>query len=157
MLDLCSGYWQVELDNDAKQKSAFVVRGGLYQWRVMPFGLSNAPATFERLMERVVAGLQWQTLLVYLDDVIVYGKTVKEEIERLREVLSRLRAANLKLKPSKCFLFQETVKYLGHVVSERGIATDPDKVRAIKNWPTPTSVKDVRSFVGLASYYRRFI
>ena len=156
-LDLASGYWQVELDERARQKSAFVVRGGLYSWKVMHFGLCNAPATFERLMERVVAGLQWQTLLVYLDDVIVYGSSVLEEIQRLREVLRRFRLAGLKLKPSKCHLFKQSVGYLGHVVSKEGIATDPDKIEAVKSWPSPTNIKEVRSFLGLASYYRRYI
>mgnify|MGYP000034807019 CR=1 FL=1 len=156
-LDLASGYWQVALDEDASQKSTFVVRNGLYRWRCMPFGLCNAPATFERLMEKVMAGLQWDILLIYLDDVIVFGKTEKEEIERLRVVFSRLRQAGLKLKPKKCFLFQKSVGYLGHVVSSQGVATDPDKVRAVAEWPTPKCVKEVRSFLGLASYYRRFI
>ena len=156
-LDLASGYWQVALDEDAARKSAFVVRNGLYQWRCMPFGLCNAPATFERLMDRVMAGLQWDILLIYLDDVIVFGKTVEEEIKRLRVVLSRLREAGLKLKPSKCFLFQKQVNYLGHIVSSKGVATDPEKVRAVAEWPTPKCVKEVRSFVGLASYYRRFV
>ena len=120
-LDLASGYWQVALDDQAKQKSAFIVRGGLYQWKVMPFGLVNAPATFERLMERVVAGLHWKSLLVYLDDVIVFGRTLSEETERLREVFTRLREAGLKMKPEKCSLYQKTVRYLGHIISEGGV------------------------------------
>ena len=156
-LDLLSGYWQVALDEDAKQKSAFVVRNGLYRWKVMPFGLANAPATFERLMEKVLSGLQWEILLVYLDDVIVFGKTVEDELERLRKVFVRLRSAGLKLKPSKCNLFQKSVTYLGHIVSAEGVATDPAKVEAVADWPVPTCTKEVRSFLGLASYYRRFI
>ena len=156
-LDLASGYWQVELDEAAKEKSAFVVRSGLYQWTVMPFGLCNAPATFERLMENIMRGLQWESLLVYLDDLIVFGKTIDEEIERLRVVFQRLRQANLKLKPKKCVLFQRKVLYLGHIVTAEGIATDPEKIRVIEEWGTPTSVHDVRSFLGLASYYRRFV
>lgn len=156
-LDLAAGYWQVALDNEAQDKSSFVVRGGLYKWKVMPFGLCNAPATFERLMEKVMAGLQWDILLIYLDDVIVFGRTVDEQIVRLRTTLARLREANLKLKPSKCNLFQQSVKYLGHIVSSEGITTDPAKVETIRNWPNPTCSKDVRSFLGLASYYRKFI
>ena len=123
----------------------------------MPFGLCNAPATFERLMEKVMSGLQWEILLIYLDDIIVFGKTVTEMIERLQVVWSRLRQAGLKLKPSKCHLFQKSVAYLGHIVSADGVATDPSKVQAIAKWPVPKCVKDVRSFLGLASYYRRFI
>ena len=156
-LDLASGYWQVELDEDAQKKSAFVVRGGLYSWRVMPFGLCNAPSTFERLMERVLAGLHWKVLLVYLDDVIVFAKTVDEELTRLETVFQRLRDAGLKLKPRKCHLFKRSVLYLGHIVSPDGISTDPEKIKVVEDWPVPTSVKEVQSFLGLASYYRRFI
>ena len=156
-LDLASGYWQVELDDEAKEKSAFAVRGGLYQWKVMPFGLCNAPATFERLMERILTGLHWEILLVYLDDVIIYGKTFDEELQRLQTVFQRLRESKLKLKPKKCHLFQKKVAYLGHVVSAEGVATDPEKIEAVKFWPVPGNQTGVRSFLGLASYYRRFI
>ena len=156
-LDLSSGYWQVALDEEAQDKSTFVVRNGLYRWKVMPFGLTNAPATFERLMEKVMRGLQWEILLIYLDDIIVFGRTVEEEIKRLRICFSRLRDANLKLKPSKCHLFQTSVLYLGHVVSSEGVSTDPDKVKAIDDWPRPQCKKEVRSFLGLTSYYRRFV
>ena len=156
-LDLASGYWEVALDGEAHEKSAFVVRGGLYSWRVMPFGLCNAPSTFERLMERVLSGLHWETLLVYLDDVIVFGKTIQEEISRLSVVFQRLKGAGLKLKPKKCDLFKQKVYYLGHIVSPEGISTDPGKIEVVKHWPVPESVKEVRSFLGLASYYMRFI
>ena len=156
-LDLSRSYWQVEMDAAASLKSAFAVRRGLYQFKVLPFGLSNSPATFERLMEHVLAGLQWEILLIYLDDVIVHGQTIDDELENLEKVFLRFRKSNLKLKPKKCFLFQRTVKYLGHQVSEDGIATDEEKVQSIKNWPRPTSPTDVRSFVGLCSYYRKFV
>ena len=156
-LDLSSGYWQVEMEESSKEKTAFSVKGGLYCWNVMPFGLCNAPSTFERLMERVLSGLHWKTLLVYLDDIITFGRTVPETISRLEEVFQRLRDAGLKLKPSKCNLFKREVRYLGHVVSAEGVSTEPEKVQVVKDWPTPTCVKEVRSFVGLVSYYRRFI
>ena len=156
-LDLASGYWQVGLDTDAREKSSFLAGGGLYAWNVMPFGLCNAPATFERLMDKVLSGLHWETLLVYLDDVIVFGSSVPEELARLKQVFHRLRQANLKLKPKKCHLFKTKVSYLGHEVSDMGISTQTEKTEAIKNWPTPTNVKEVRSFLGLASYYRRFV
>ena len=156
-LDLASGYWQVPLDNDAKLKSAFVVPGGLYQFEVMPFGLCNAPSTFERLMESIFAGLQWKILVIYLDDIIVYGSTIDETLARLEIVLQRLRSAKLKLKPKKCHLFQKQVLYLGHVVTEDGVHTNPEKIEKVKDWPRPKTQSDVRSFLGLASYYRRYI
>ena len=156
-LDLASGYWQVEVDDADREKTAFTTRHGLFEFQVMPFGLCNAPGTFQRLMEFVLAGLQWQTCLVYLDDVIVYGRDFDEHLERLREVFHRFRQAGLKLKPSKCFLLRPRVPYLGHVISAEGVSTDPAKIEAVQQWPVPSKVTDVRSFLGLASYYRRFI
>lgn len=156
-LDLVSGYWQVELDEDAKQKSAFCTRNGLWQWRVLPFGLTSAPSTFERLMEKVLRGLHWKSVLIYLDDIVIFSSTVSQHLDRLELVLQRLEAANLKLKPSKCELFKREVKYLGHVVSADGVKTDPEKIEAIKNWPTPSNTTEVRAFLGTGSYYRRFV
>ena len=156
-LDLASGYWQIGLDEDAKRKSAFCTTSGLYQFKVMPFGLTNAPATFQRLMERVLGGLQWQICLVYIDDVIVFSETVEEHLASLSEIFTRLGQAGLKLKPKKCHLFRRRVKYLGHEVSAEGIATDPEKTSAVADWPVPSSVTEVRSFLGICSYYRRFV
>ncbi|XP_067667689.1 uncharacterized protein [Haliotis asinina] len=156
-MDIASGFWQVELDEEAKRKSAFCTRSGLFQWRVMPFGLCNAPSTFSRLMEQVLKGLHWEMLLVYLDDVIVFGKDFKQVLSRLRTVFDRFREAGLKLKPSKCHFFKRQVSYLGHTVSAEGVSTDPQKVDSVRDWPIPKNVSEVRSFLGLASYYRRFI
>ena len=156
-LDLLSGYWQVGLTEQARLKSAFTTRSGLFLWNVMPFGLCNAPSTFERLMESVLQGLQWQTCLVYLDDVVVFARTEKEMLARLDEVFTRLVKAGLKLKPRKCRLFAKEADYLGHVVSEAGVTVSPEKVKAIVEWPTPETVTDVRSFLGTAGYYRRFV
>ena len=136
-LDLMSGYWQVPLDEDAMDKSAFCTRGGLWRWKVLPFGLTAAPATFQRLMERILQGLHWKSLLLYLDDVIVIGKDFNDHYNHLQEVLIRRQAAGLKLKPSKCHLFQTEVRYLGHIVSRRGVSTDPDKISAVADWPVP--------------------
>lgn len=155
-LDLLSGYWQVPLSREAQDKAAFVTRGGLWRWKVLPFGLTSAPATFERLMEQVLKGLQWKTLLLYLDDVIIFSRDFESHMDRLAVVLDRFRSANLKLKPSKCELLRREVRYLGHVVSEEGIATDPDKVVAVKEWKQPTCVQEVRAFLGFVGYYRRF-
>lgn len=156
-LDLISGYWQVEIEESDREKTAFSVGSGLWQFVVMPFGLCNAPATFERLMECVLRGLSWQICLVYLDDIIVIGRSFEEHLKNLREVFLRLRSANLKLSPKKCTLFAKEVKYLGHTVSADGIKTDPDKIKAIKDWPTPKDKRQLRSFLGLATYYRRFV
>lgn len=156
-LDLASGYWQVDMAEEDRRKTTFTTRNGLFQFKVMPFGLCNAPSTFERLMELELAGLQWVTCLVYIDDIIIFASTVDEHLTRLGQVLDRLRRANLKLKPRKCHLFKREVAYLGHVVSDKGVATDPEKVNKVKNWPTPRCLKDLRSFLGLCSYYRRFI
>ena len=124
-LDLASGYWQVKLKDSDKEKTAFSMPFGLYQFWVMPFGLCNAPATFQRLMEAVLAGLHWSTCLVYLDDILVFSETLEEHFDKLRDVFERLRRAGLKIKPEKCHIFRKEVQYLGHIVSKKGIATDP--------------------------------
>ena len=108
-------------------------------------------------MERVFAGLTYVTLLIYLDDIIVYGKTFEEHLHNLEVVFQRLADANLKLNTEKCIFFQVQVSFLGHLVSENGIAVDPEKTKAVQNWPVPKNVKEVRSFIGLCSYMRRFI
>ena len=156
-LDLKSGYWQVEMADDSKEKTAFASKHGLYEWNVMPFGLTNAPATFQRLMEKVLSGLQWKICALYIDDVIVMSDSVEQGIERLDIVLGRLASAGLKLKPTKCDLLKKSVTFLGHVVDQKGIHTDPAKVEKIVNWPTPVDLTSLRSFLGLASYYRKFV
>ena len=156
-LDLASGYWQIKLDEDAKPKSAFTTRYGLFDFLVMPFGLTNAPATFQRLMDLVLAGLTWIECMVYLDDIIIFSPTWHEHLKRLENVFNRLREYKLKAKMSKCQFGRREIKYLGHVLSAKGIATDPDKIKVIKNLPNPTNVTEVRSFLGMVGYYRRFI
>lgn len=156
-LDLHSGYWQVEMNEADKPKTAFVTRSGLFQFTVMPFGLCNSPATFERLMEVVLAGLNFNVCLVYIDDIIIFGKTFDETLQNLEQVLTKLQLAGLKLKASKCTLFKQEVLFLGYKVSGDGVQTDPAKVAVVEQWPIPIEVSEVRSFVGLCSYYRRFI
>jgi len=156
-LDLLSGYWQVPLSSDTQEKAAFIMRGGLWKWKVLPFGLTSTSATFQRLMEQVLSQLHWKTLLIYLDDVIVISPDFKTHISRLREVFKRLRGAGLKLKPSKCALLQLEVKYLRHVVGRNGVATDPEKVRAIEDWVTTQDLTGLRAFLGLVGYYRQYI
>ena len=140
-----------------KEKTAFSTPDGHYQFTVMPFGVCNGPSAFQRLMGAVLKGLQWQTCLVYLDDIIVFGRTFPEHLDRLKAIFARLRAANLRLKPSKCFLFREKVNFLGHVVTADGVQTDPAKIRDIEQWPTIRTVGQLRTFLGFSGYYRRFV
>lgn len=156
-LDLASGYWQCSMNEADKPKTAFATHQGLYQFRVMPFGLCNAPATFSRMMQLVLGGFQWTKCLCYLDDVIVFGTTFQTALANLQEIFECLRQANLTLKTKKCTLFQTEVEYLGHIVSEAGISCNPEKLKAVAEWPQPINVSEVRSFLGLAGYYRRFI
>ncbi|XP_063075849.1 uncharacterized protein LOC134465891 isoform X1 [Engraulis encrasicolus] len=156
-LDLASGYWQVEVHPSDKEKTAFATPVGLYQFERMPFGLCNAPATFQRLMQRCLGGKVHDFLLIYLDDVILYSPDFDSHLDHLEQVFTRLQEHGLKLQPLKCHLFQRSVQYLGHVVGRGGVATDPDKTQAVQQWPTPTTVREVRSFLGFVGYYRRFI
>ena len=156
-LDLRSGYWQVEVHPSDREKTAFSTGRGLWQFKVMPFSLCNAPATFECLMEKVIAGLPLTVCLIYLDDILVPGRTFTDHTRNLRMVLLRLREAKLKLFPKKSVLFQRQVKFLGHIVSEAAVATDPEKLQAVHAWPRPSTVSEVRRFLGLCSYYRRFV
>ena len=156
-MDLVSRYWQVAMSPEAKRKAAFVTNEGLFQFRVMPFGLCNAPATFERLMDRVLCGMHWSRCLVYLDDVISFGKSVPEALGRLEEVLARLSDFGLQLKAKKCTFMQTEVAFLGHIVGQTSLACDPEKLSAVRNWHEPNRVKAVRQFVGFIGYYRRFV
>jgi len=156
-LDLKSGYWQVKIDSKDKEKTAFSIGNGLWQFNVMPFGLCNAPATFQRLMEKVLQGLLSKICLVYLDDIIIFGKNFDEMLNNLKIVFLRLRSSNLKINFKKCNLFKKNVRYLGHIISSNGITTDPEKITAVKEWPTPHTKKQLRSFLGFTSYYRKFI
>ena len=156
-LDLQSGYFQLKVKEEDRPKTAFVTRDGLFEFLVMPFGLCNAPSTFERAMELILHGLQWSHLLVYLDDVIVIGKTFNEHLGRLEEVFKRFSTNGLKIKPSKCHLCKDQVAFLGHVMSKDGVSTDPQKVGKVSSWPQPQTVTEVRGFLGLCGYYRKFV
>ncbi|KAL0152450.1 hypothetical protein M9458_052173, partial [Cirrhinus mrigala] len=156
-MDLASGYNQVPVAEGDKSKTAFCTPFGLFEWNRMPFGLCNAPSTFQRLMERLFGDQQCQSLLLYLDDIIVFSSSVDQHLARLEVVLSRLQREGLKAKLSKCAFFKEEVHYLGHVISSEGVSTDPGKVEAVAQWPRPTNVSELRSFLGFASYYRRFV
>ena len=156
-LDLFSGYWQIEIEEADKYKTAFVCEFGQYEFNRMPFGLTNAPATFQRLMNKILKPVLYQSALVYLDDIIVFSKTIIEHIKALQTIFSLLAEAGLKLKMKKCEFFKNKINYLGHIVSNKGVAPDDRKVKSIIEYPEPTNQKELLSFLGLASYYRKFI
>ena len=156
-IDLKSGYWQVEMAPKDREKTAFCTQEGLFEFNVMPFGLCNAPATFQCLMDCILAGLQWSSCLVYIDDIIIVGRSFEEHLHHLQQVFDRLKSAGLKIHPSECHFLHKKVNFLGHIVSTEGVSPDPSKTSIVKEWPTPKSVKEVQQFLGLANYYRRFI
>lgn len=156
-LDLASGYHQVAMSDKDREKTAFITPFGLYEYLRMPMGLSTAPATFQRLMQTTMNDLVFQIMLVYLDDLLIYSKNFTEHLERLQIVFDRLREVGLKLNPKKCHFARASVEYLGYTVSGDGIATSDSKIRAVNDWPTPRTLRELRSFLGFASYYRRFV
>ena len=156
-LDLQSGYWQICMNEADIPKTAFITKYGLYEYTKMPFGLCLAGSTFQRCMELVLRGLQWQTLLIYLDDVIDIVSSMEENLDRLDEVLRCLEEVGLKLKPSKCNLLQREVLFLGHLVSRSGVQPNPKLIESVVEWKAPTNGKEVQQYLGLVNYYRRFV
>ena len=157
-LDLRSGYWQFEIKEEDRYKTAFSVGSlGFYECNRMAFGLTSAPATFQKLMERTMGELNSRECLIFLDDILIFSDNFENHLERLEAVFSRLKQHGLKLKPSKCELFKTSINYLGDVVSENSVKTDPDKIEALASCPEPNNVKELRSFLGFTGYYRRFI
>lgn len=157
VLDLRSGYYQIPMADEDKEKTAFICPLGFFQFERMPQGITGAPATFQRLMEKAVGDMHMLEVIVYLDDLIVFGKTLGEHEQRLLKVITRLEEAGLKLSLDKCQFCRSQVTYVGHIVSEHGIATDPDKVEAVTRWKQPTDLPSLQSFLGFCGYYRRFI
>jgi hypothetical protein len=145
-LDPKSGYWQVEVHPNEKEKTAFSTSQGLWHFTVVPFGLCSAPATFERLMETVLQGLTYDSCFVYLDNMIIIGHTFQERFLNLRKVFEWLREACLKLNLGKCQLLQKEVKYLGHIISPEGISTDAEKLKAVREWPTSKDKHGIEAF-----------
>ena len=156
--DASSGYHQIPLASEEdKKKSAFVNSAGMFAWNVVPQGETNAPASFCRLMDIVLSGLKWHGILVFVDDILVYTKTFDEHLRALSTLFARLRAAGITLHPKKSHLLREQILYLGHVISANGVTPDPDKVRSVEEFPVPKNKTDVRAFLGLTGYYRKFI
>jgi hypothetical protein len=156
-LDLSSGYHNVPIKECDKDKTAFITRRGCWRYNVMPFGLTCAPSVFQRRMDLVLSGLTYEMCMVYIDDIVVFSHDFDSHLQRLEQVLQRIQTAGLKLKASKCCMFQRKVEFLGHIVSAQGIEAQPSKITAVTEWPVPTNLTEVRSFLGLCSYYRRFI
>ena len=158
VLDMKSGYHQIEIQDEHKPRSAFTVGPlGLYEYIRMPFGMSNAPGTYQRLMDECLDGLSHHICHVYLDDVIVFSDSFEEHVSRLRQVFSRLHDVGIKLSPKKCHMFQRRVKYVGHIVSSEGIEADPEKIEKIISWPVPVNTDDLRTYLGFTGYYRKFV
>ena len=156
-IDLHSGYHQIRVKEDDIQKMAFRTRYGHFEYLVLPFGLTNAPATFMMLMNNVFHEYLDKFVIIYLDDILIYSKSKEEHLQHLRQVLTILRQHKLYAKMKKCEIMQTRVEYLGHFISQDGISVDNRKIDVIRQWPMPTNTSDIRSFLGIASYYRKFV
>ena len=155
--DFRSSYHQVETEPNDTDNTAFICREGQFKFVTMPFGLSCAPSTFQRLIDVMLAGLAYEICLAYLDDIIVFSSSVEEHLERLGKVLERILASGLKIKVSKTHLFRKSVDFLGHVVSDRGIEPQQEKIATVASWPEPGNIHELKAFIGLCTYYRRFV
>jgi hypothetical protein len=151
------GYHQIALAPGEGPKTAFSTKQGHWEYTRLPFGLKTAPATFQKLMNSVLSGLTGTRCFVYLDDIVVYAKSLSDHNDKLREVFERLRTHRLKLQPDKCEFLRKEVNYLGHQITEHGVKPDPQKVMVIAQYPRPTTTKQLKTFCGMISYYRRFI
>jgi hypothetical protein len=156
-LDLISGYWQIEINEADKHKTALICELGLFEFNRMPFGLTNAPSTFQRAMNNIFRAVLYKYVVVYLDDIIIYSKTVEDHLQHLADVFSLLEAAGIRLKRVKCEFFKTEIEYLGYIISSRGITPNKKKIDSITTYPEPTNQKELGSFLGLASYYRKFV
>ncbi|HEY9759020.1 MAG TPA: RNase H-like domain-containing protein, partial [Oculatellaceae cyanobacterium] len=156
-LDLRSGYWQIPIHPEHQENTAFICEEGLFEYTVLPFGVCNGPSLFQRTMDSVLAGVKISKCLCYLDDIIVFGRTWQEHMENLEEVFKRLSSYDLVLGAKKCHFAKKEVHFLGHIVTREGVKTDPEKVKAVQNWPPCQNKTDIKKFLGTAGYYRRYI
>ena len=156
-LDMSKGYYQIPMDYGSKEYTAFSSGTSLYQFKVLPFGVANGVATYQRLMSLVLAGISWEVCIAYIDDLIVLGKSFENHLQNLQSILDRLAMHGLKIKPSKCELFKQSVTYLGHIVCSRGVLPCNENIKAIQDYPQPKTVKQLKRFLGMANFFRRFI
>jgi hypothetical protein len=148
-MDLQSGYWQLEVDPAHHQKTAFTTKYGLFEYTKLPMGLCNAPSTFQRCMEMILRGLQWKTVLIYLDDIIIFSPTIDEHLDQISQVFSLLLSAGLKLKPAKCDMLKKKVLFLGHIAGANGLLPNSTLISSVHGWKEPTTVRQVQQFLGL--------
>ena len=156
-LDTNFAYWQVQVKIEDRKKTAFLTKSGLFEHVKMGFGLTNAPAIFSRVVNLVLRGVTWKTILAFLDDILVMGKTFKEHLQNLAEALERFRIHGMKLKPRKWLFFQKEVEFIGRIVSGNKLSMASKDIDTVVNWPVPKSSKDVERFLGLANYHRFFV
>ena len=156
-LDFVSVYHAFEIHTDDREKTAFSTKQGHWEWKRVPFGLCNAALFFVQQIASLLAGMTWEELLAFFHDVVIFGATFSKHYESLDRALSLIEEAGLKVKPAKCCLLRQRVPFVGHILSAEGVSTDPEKVSAVKSWPPPTNVYELRVFLGKIGYYRKFI
>ena len=156
-LDLFSGFYQIELDEESKHKTAFITHQGLYEFNRLPMGLANSPSVFQRALNFILRKFINIICLIYLDDIVIFSRTIEEHIIHLSQILTCLKEAGLKVKLSKCQFAQTAVKYLGHIVSADGVRPNPGKVDSIVKFPSPKNVDELKTALGMLSYYRKYI
>ena len=155
--DIKESFWQIEIDEASKEKTAFITHRGQYEFNRLPYGLANSPATFNMVMNEVIRDLNWRSVLCYVDDILIFSKNFDEHVQHLAALFDKLIDANIKLKPTKCQFACHEVRYLGHIISKDGVTVDPEKTSSIRSFNRPKNLKELRMFLGCVNYFRRFI
>jgi hypothetical protein len=156
-LDMTDGFWQILLDEESKEYTGFATTSKFWQWKVLPMGAMNSPSAFQRAMDQVLGELKWKSVMCYVDDLIIFSKTIEEHTKHIEEVLKKLAQAGIYAKLAKCQFGVEEIKFLGHIVSKDGIKADTDKVKAVRELPVPKDEKAISRFLGMAGFYRKYI